>query len=63
MSDNQIEEFRVALSRIRLERQQQARRQAVQCFHRLLDRSPDYNKSERAAMRAILDELDLTSPN
>lgn len=56
MTDNQSEESRVALARIRSERQQQARRQAVQCFHRLLDRSPDYNENERVAMRAMLDD-------
>ena len=61
MTDNQIEEFRVALARVRSERQQQARHQAVQSFNRLLDRTSDYNEDERAAMRAMLDELDVTN--
>ena len=61
MMDNQSKEFLTALARIHLKRHQQARQQACQSVHRLLDRSPDYNENDRVALRVILDELKTTS--
>ncbi len=61
MSNNRLQELLTALERVRAERKAQARRQAVQSFQRLLDRTADCSEADRLSMQEMLAELDVTS--